>query len=375
MIENKIISRAENDVVVQFDSTAGRILLLVMLLCMPATPALASEWETIYPGGNTSCANGEDYLFHVRRGAADKAMLFFNGGGACWNGHMCDPINSSSDMNKGMIYRTRPTAEYGNDPRILDGVFALDNSENPFRDWTQVFVTYCTGDAHLGSRDTVYQKKDGSSITIRHRGRANSQAVMDYVTAEFPGLKQVFVSGASAGGIAAPFYAAEVASRLPEAEIMHFSGGSSGYRLPGAQSMLWDTWGVFENMPQWFDSARYTAKNSRLIDLYFAAAEAFPNIRFHQYDTAYDGAQTMFMKFMGQEVLLYYPLSENQQEFSAGLPYVRSFTAPGSFHTALRFDELYTREVSGVRAVDWVRDIASGKKVDNVHCGTASQCR
>ena len=349
--------------------------LLTVFLILVTSPAHADEWETIYPGGNTACANGEDYLFHVRRAATDKVMIFWNGGGACWNGHMCDPANSSSDMNSGMIYRTQPTAEYGNDPRTLDGAFALNNTENPFRDWSQVFVTYCTGDVHLGARDTSYQKKDGSNITIRHRGRANSEAVLDYVSANYPELERVIVAGASAGGIAAPFYAAQAASRFPEAEIIHFSGGSSGYRLPGAQSMLWNTWGVFSDMPDWFDSGSYTASNTRLIDLYFAAGEAFPAIKFHQYDSAYDGAQTLFMKFMGEAVLLYYPLIENQREFAAGLPYVRSYTTPGSFHTVLRFDELYTRKVAGVRAVDWVRDLASGKQVDNVHCGTSSRCR
>ena len=228
--------------------------LLTVFLILVTSPAHADEWETIYPCGNTACANSEDYLFHVRRAATDKVMIFWNGGGACWNGHMCDPANSSSDMNSGMIYRTQPTAEYGNDPRTLDGAFALNNTENPFRDWSQVFVTYCTGDVHLGARDTSYQKKDGSNITIRHRGRANSEAVLDYVSANYPELERVIVAGASAGGIAAPFYAAQAASRFPEAEIIHFSGGSSGYRLPGAQSMLWNTWGVFSDMPDWFDS-------------------------------------------------------------------------------------------------------------------------
>ena len=338
-------------------------------------PAFSGDWETIYPGGETSCASGEEYRFHVRRASADKAMIYFNGGGACWNGHMCDPANSSSDMNKGMIYRTQPTAEYGNHPSVHDGAFALDNKENPFKDWTQVFVTYCTGDVHLGGKDTVYQKDDGSEFTIRHRGRANSQAVLDYVGKNFPALNRVFVSGGSAGGVAAPFYAAEVASLYPGAEVLHFSGGSSGYRLPGAQTMLWETWGVFETMPEWFDAGRYNAKNTRMIDLYYAAAEAFPEIRFHQYDSAYDGAQTMFTRLLGSEALLYFPLQENHAELSAGLPYLRTYTTPGSFHTIMRFDELYTREVVGVRALDWVSDILAGKEVQNVSCGNSAQCR
>jgi len=349
---------------------------LALSLFLNTEITLADPWETIYPAGDTSCANGEDYLFHVRAAAPDKVMIYFNGGGACWNGPMCDPANSNSDIKKGMIYRTQPTAEYGNDPRILDGAFALDNPQNPFRDWTQVFVTYCTGDVHLGASDTLYQKQDGSDLTIRHRGRANSQAVLDYIADTYPSLRKVFVTGGSAGGIAAPFYAAEVAGRFPEADILHLSGGSGGYRLPAAQTMLWETWGAFNDMPTWFDTDRYTAKNTRLIDFYFAAAEASPGIRFHQYDSAYDWAQVLFVKFLsGEEVQLYLPLKQNQAELSAGLPYIRSYTTPGRFHTVLRFDELYTREVGGVPAVEWIGDILEGKPVVNVDCGSSADCR
>lgn len=344
-------------------------------LCLASLPAYAADWETIYPGGDTSCANGEEYLFHVRPASNNRAMIYFNGGGGCWDGHMCDPANSSSDMNEGMIYRAQATAEYGNDPQVFDGAFALDNKENPFKDWTQVFVAYCTGDVHLGDKDTVYQKADGTEFTIRHRGRVNSQAALDYVGKNFPELERVFVSGGSAGGVAAPFYAAEVASMYPDAEILHFSGGSSGYRFPGAQTILWNTWGAFESMPEWFDSKRFNASNTRLIDFYYAAAEAFPNIRFHQYDSAYDGAQSMFTRLLGSDALLYFPLAENHAELSAGIPYLRSYTTQGNFHTVLRFDELYTRTESGVRAVDWVEDIVSGKEVDNVSCGNSAQCR
>lgn len=133
---------------------------------------------------------------------------------------------------------------------------------------------------------------------------------------------------------------------------------------------------AFSDMPTWFDTDRYTAKNTRLIDFYFAAAEASPGIRFHQYDSAYDWAQVLFVKFLsGEEVQLYLPLKQNQAELSAGLPYIRSYTTPGRFHTVLRFDELYTREVAGVPAVEWIGDILAGKPVVNVDCGSSADCR
>ncbi|MDX2419040.1 MAG: pectin acetylesterase-family hydrolase [Xanthomonadales bacterium] len=353
-------------------TTSKAFGLAASLVC---ATAMAGDWETIYPGGEASCANGEDYRFYVRRASTDKVMVYFNGGGACWDGHTCDPAHSSSDMNKGMIYRTQPTAEYGNHPEAFDGAFDLENPDNPFQDWTQVFVTYCTGDVHLGNRDTVYQKADGSEFTIRHRGRTNAQSALDHVRKQFPDPEKVFVSGGSAGGIAAPFYAAELAGSYPEAEILHFSGGSTGYRFPGAQTALWKTWGMFNELPQWFDTTRYQAGNTRIIDLYYAASEAHPRIRFHQYDSAYDKAQTMFVKLLGEEALLYFPLKDNHTELKAGLPYLRSYTTPGNFHTLLRFNELYTREVSGTRALDWINAILSAEEMEDVSCGNSAQCR
>lgn len=242
----------------------------------------SNNWETIYPGGDTICANGEDFPFHVRKVATDKLMMFWNGGGACWTGHMCDPANSTNDMNKGMIYRSRPTAEYGNDPRTYQGVYDLNNPENPFKDWSMIFIPYITGDVHLGNKVADYKKDDGTNFQINHKGRANSQAVLDYVQANFTELQKIFVSGSSAGGVCSPFYAAEVAHRFPEVEVIHLGDGAGGYRAPFAQTEQWEAWGTFEDLPEWFDRQRYTAKNTRFIDMYYIAAAAYP-----QYQISY----------------------------------------------------------------------------------------
>lgn len=331
-----------------------------------ASGALADDaWQTVRPGGDTLCADGSPYEFHVREGDPGKVMLFFNGGGACWSAQSCDPANNPADGR--FTYRVGAGPDWGNDPRALGGAFDTDNPANPFRDWTQVFAAYCTGDVHLGTRDMTYRRDDGSTMTIHHRGRINARAVLDYLYQHYEAPGRVLVSGASAGAVASPLLAAEVAGHYPQADIVQFAGGGGGYRMP-PPTPLWRNWGVFQNLPAWFDGERYTDQNTGLLDLYRVAAGAFPDIRFHQYDNAYDQVQELFLEKLGHPAELLPGLDANREELAEELPYFRAYTAAGEFHTLLRFPVLYTEASAGVPALDWVRDLAAGKTVPTVHC-------
>ena len=120
-----------------------------------ATPA-ARAWTTIAPGGDTLCATGTPYTFHVREGDASRVMIFLNGGGACWSGDLCD-------LNTEPTPYTPFAGMDSNDPASMGGVFDAANPGNPFAGWTQVFVSYCTGDAHLGARDVDYPASAGGT--------------------------------------------------------------------------------------------------------------------------------------------------------------------------------------------------------------------
>lgn len=342
----------------------------ITLLTALAAPAAASEWQTIHPGGETACATGTPFNFHVRPAAADRLLLFFNGGGACWSAETCDVDGAPGSEP---TYRPFATAEAGNDPRTYGGAFALDRPENPFRDWSQVFVSYCTGDVHLGNADSEYRRADGSTFTIRHRGRVNALAALEYVFERFGEPDRIVVAGGSAGAVASPVYAALVAERYPDAEVVQFAGGAGGYRLP-PPTRLWQTWGTFRDFPALFPR-RYGEANTTLIDLYRMAAEVAPEIAFHQYDTAYDAVQEQFHALLGVPVELLEGLDANRRELAAELPRFRSYTAAGEFHTLLRYDELYTVRTGAVRVLDWVRALAEGQEVADVHCGTAATCR
>ncbi|MHA7817550.1 MAG: pectin acetylesterase-family hydrolase [Pseudohaliea sp.] len=332
-----------------------------------AAAAEAPPWETVEPGGSTGCADGSAYRFHVREADPSRLLVFFNGGGACWNAATCDPDGEPT-------YRVHAGEGSGNDPRDYGGAFDLDNPANPFRGWSQLFVSYCSGDVHLGNATTLYAGAEGD-VAVRHSGRANADAALADAYARFPAPEEVVVAGGSAGALASPVYAAVLAGRYPEAQITQLGGGGAGYRLP-PPTVLWESWGVIPALPAVLDTAGVSSDTLRITDLYRLAAAAAPGIRFHSYDNAYDAVQEQFLALLGHPAELLPGLDANLDALHADLPRFRSYVAGGEFHTLLRYDELYTRETAGVRAVNWLSSVIDpARDAPNVHCSCDGECR
>jgi hypothetical protein len=84
------------------------------------------------------------------------------------------------------------------------------DASNPVKDWTYVFVPYCTKDVHVGEdMEQVYTEDGGTGkeTTIRHNGAANAGAALKWVKRNFPEPDNVLVTGCSAGSIATAIYA------------------------------------------------------------------------------------------------------------------------------------------------------------------------
>ena len=355
----------------------ARLAALIALLAV-ASPVQAADltpldempegWTTLAPGGETMCAMGTPYSFHVRPGARDRVMIFLNGGGACWTGDHCDP---SVDPTTYVPSADMPH----NDPRTRKGAFDTANPENPFSEWSQVFVSYCTGDVHLGARDTTYTKRDGSEVTIRHRGKANVQAAFDWVTENFAGPDRILVGGGSAGAMSSAYWAGVVQDAYPQSDVIQFAGGGGGYRTAPPVA-LFEAWGTFEGLRDWPEFSSLDPSSAAYEDFYRVSAARYPQMRFHQFNTAYDAVQEQFVNLLGGTEELYPLLKANLDDLAAEIPTFRSFTAAGEFHTLLRFDEFYSFEAGGVRAVDWVHALANGETVETVTCAADAQgCR
>ncbi len=336
----------------------------------PAPAEVAAQapaaWTTITPGGDTLCATGTPYQFQVRPADPERVMFFLNGGGACWSGDLCDPSLGANAYT--------PLADMdANNAATKAGAFDAASADNPFAGWTQVFVSYCTGDAHLGAKDAAYTTSAGKALTIHHRGKANVQSALDWVYANYPEPGRIFVGGGSAGAIASPYYAGLVADHYPQAEVIQYGGGAGGYRA-GAVSGLLETWGAFNDMPDWpelaaFDPAAFTTE-----DFFRVTAARHPGMRMSQFNNVDDGVQQQFLMLLGTMGPMRGLLHDNLADLAADLTTFRAFSAPGTDHTLLRYDRLYTIEVGGVRAVDWIRDLAQGRDVATVSCETDASC-
>ena len=200
----------------------------------PSRPA--SKWRVVPGGKGTSCSDGSRYFFIVRAGDPKRLLIYFQGGGACWSAASCD-LNQK-------LYRANLDDVV---PQSEKGIFDFGNKENPFQHYTVVFVPYCTGDAHLGSRTVTYRLpgsgNSGTGVyTVRHNGYANASAVLRWIFAKFSPDK-IFVAGGSAGAIASPFYAGRIAHKYQGAMITQLGDSAGGLRSPLIPRLL-DNWGA-----------------------------------------------------------------------------------------------------------------------------------
>lgn len=142
----------------------------------------------VFPGGETRCILGDTpYLFMVIPGKTDKLLLYFQGGGACWN----EKVVSANLC-------TRAVSDEG---RV--GIFDTENPANPYRDYTMVIIGYCSGDAHVGHSD----HEDWSVITslsskgVKQRGYINAKSAIDWTKQNVGDLDSLIITGSSAGAL------------------------------------------------------------------------------------------------------------------------------------------------------------------------------
>lgn len=130
--------------------------------------------------------------------ATSNVIVYFEGGGACWDYQTCYVLNTA-------VHGPFGAAQFANlAPGLSAGLFDPTDAQNPFRDWSMVFVPYCTGDLHAG--DAIVDYTDGTTTkTYHHVGHENALAFLARLIATFPAPGKLVVAGSSAGGGGALF--------------------------------------------------------------------------------------------------------------------------------------------------------------------------
>ena len=137
------------------------------------------------------------------------------------------------------------------DPSFGDGVLDAERPENPFRDYSMVYIPSCTGDVHTGSRVVTY-----GPHRVHQKGFLNARAALARTFREFPSPGTVFVTGCSAGSVGSAFHADAILRRYPRARVTQV-GDSLAFVFHRPISLA--GWGTHANFPSWFRPTARTA--------------------------------------------------------------------------------------------------------------------
>ena len=319
------------------------LIILIALAGLASTQptAQAQDWTPITPGGDALCALGTPYTFFVREGDPSKLLIFFEGGGACWNDETCAPGSGLYD----------PVVEGGEAAAYNQGIFDAGNPENPLAGYSTIFVSYCTGDYHLGTKAVEY-----AGGTVDHVGYTDATAALNWTFANYPRPSKVVVAGCSAGAIGSIYYTPTIARRYRSAHLTEFGDAGIGVINPA--------WGGFD---VWGVRNRRAAPDQFVASLTASAARSYPRAEIGAYTTYNDSVQTNYDVMMG--AVEAWPLA--MQRTLDGLQrYANfgSFVAPGGEHCITPTPRFYGETVNGVRFRDWFAALVSGEHVADVMC-------
>lgn len=312
----------------------------------------ASTWLRVDPGGETTCAFDTPFSFFHREGKdTSRLLVYFEGGGACWEWVSCS----------GMFDTNVASDELA----VFRGIFDFENAENPFREYSIVFIPYCTGDVHVGDSIQRYGDSPGSR-PVAHRGYRNVSAVLHWLSRRTVRPTHVVVSGTSAGSYGALFYAPRIAEMFPDATVSLI--GDSGVPLLNDYPGIMKRWGTPDVVGRLRDINGPVSQDDVTLErahVYFASR--FPRALVAQVTSDRDSIQSAFYIVSGspraREVT--YALLDSLERT---VPRFRSFVVAGADHGLFVTDKLYSYAVGETRLLDWLRRATAGEPVDRHRC-------
>jgi hypothetical protein len=344
-----------------------------------------TEFTTITPPNPTTylhrqyspeCMDGSTYSFFVKRGSVNKLVMYYQGGGACWNQNTCGiPLCDTTVNPSG--------SDNPNDPANHYGFGDLSNPLNPFRDWNIVFVTYCSCDIHYG--DAVQDYADANPtrpIHVVHHGFHNAKVAEKWAREHFVNPEVVFVTGSSAGAYGAFFNAPLLERVWPASQFRVLADAGNGVITKDFLANEFSNWNFTANLPPDIPGVLESiTSGSGLVAYTEAVASYFPDTLWAHYATAFDGdtgGQTGFYNVMlnPHNVLEWLNWWDASCDFNTHMvdqatttaadvalenDNYRYYIGSGSRHTMWGSDKVYTDTSGGVPLiVDWINAMLMG---------------
>jgi hypothetical protein len=343
----------------------------------PNLPNIPQTWteidpEVVYPDFTynelkPACAScpmcDPKFTFFVKGGTTNNVVIYFQGGGACWDSMNCLYFHT--------YYEEVPPIEMFYDTEGK-GIFDTTKGANPFKTWYFVYIPYCTGDVHWGANDMEYPDYlgyyGGQPQTIKHRGFVNFQVVLKWVEDNFRRPNNIFVSGSSAGSYGAIMCFPYIKEAFPWSRVSVLGDAGNGVTGGDFQTESINNWNI--QMPTWIPGFEDGYDENMTMDVvYEAIAKEYRFCKIAQFTTAWDWNQTFFYNVMsnikdptGWEStwpLVWCDWHQQMLDFvwntAAEARNYRYYIAAGSYHTIMMSPEFYTEDSAGIPFAKWVK--------------------
>ncbi|MCC6213317.1 MAG: hypothetical protein IT376_00475 [Polyangiaceae bacterium] len=328
---------------------------------MPIT-APANEWTWV--GDSTArCRDASEAGFGIRiNPASDRLMIFLEGGGACFNGVTCATSPSSFGPGQFQSWKTNGGTR---------GLFDRARDENPVKDWSHVYVPYCTGDVHAGARPDA-SGIAGIAGTNQFVGYTNMTQFLRRIAATFPDATQVLLTGVSAGGFGATANFPQTQRLFGDIPVTLIDDSgppmSRTYITECLQERFRTSWGLDQTLladcgPACPNENDYLADYARFLASYGNRTVSLISSRA-------DSVITFFYGFGLNDcpafalpmppAMFAQGLDELRGSLWAGYSNVGTFFVNGATHTFLGGNDFYSTSAAGTSLVSWVAHVLAG---------------
>jgi cysteine-rich repeat protein len=301
----------------------------------------------------TKCIDGSPAGFSVNYNpASTKIAIYLEGGGACFN-QFCDSLFTRS----------------GQQPSN-GGIFDRTKAENPIKDWTWVYVPYCSGDVYSGQADTMVGGKMRSFY-----GYSNMTAFLERIIPSFT-VDQVLLTGASAGGFGAAVNYTQTQRAYGDIPVtlLDDSGPpmSKDVYPPCLQTLWKTTWGLDKTVVA--ECGANCSGATFVEETFDQMRKEFPSMKGGLFSSTGDQTIRTFAGYGwsgGYNMCANTPTAATTAVYTAGLNALRTkvesegnsfgtYYISGSSHTILRSANFYTTTSGNTLLTKWVSDLIGG---------------
>jgi hypothetical protein len=206
------------------------------------TKAKKFAWKRVDLGKNKNAvsSDGSKYYMLAKKGGGRNLMILFSGGGASWDAETAfQPMglrNLVKGKGLGYYFGTMSFINF----ITLKGILDSKKEDNPFKDWDAAYIPYTTGDFHIGNCNQEYTL-DGKRMTMRHNGRNNALACLEWIFENFKEPEKVFICGDSAGAFGSAFWTPYIAKHYSSSKLYQFSDGAfiKTWKWPEITDNVW----------------------------------------------------------------------------------------------------------------------------------------